>query len=88
MASNSNLHRVRLEIPGTQILSRLFIDDRELRGVRRIWFELGQGRGPFGDRQWGAPPTIHVEFYAQDLIVEGDAELDLTEVRPQRTHTP
>jgi hypothetical protein len=78
----SELSKVRVEIGESYLFTRVFIDDKELPGITRIWFDSGDfnGNGPL--KRMTNSTRIHVEFYPRELVVEGEGRTDLLEVHP------
>lgn len=81
MKAISDLPRIRITIPqGERAFTRVFVNDEELRGVTRIWFDSGDYSRPFdppGNR-WREEPKVHIELIA-DVEFEGKARADLIE---------
>lgn len=77
------LPKVRIQIGESSTFTSMTVDGHELRGITRLWFDSGDLNGSDGpSHRWRDTTRIHVEFIPSELIVEGDAELDLLEVRP------
>jgi hypothetical protein len=78
-----DLPKVRIEVGPSAIFTRVYVNDVEFKGVTRVWFDSGEvdsGDGP--RRSYRNTTRIHLDFYAQDLLVTGNAEVDALEVRP------
>jgi hypothetical protein len=82
--SDDKLPRIRIETGATAIFTRVFVDDRELRGVTRVWFDTGDiDAGDRPRKAWRDTTRVHIEFIPGDLIVEGIADTDFIEQRPK-----
>lgn len=82
----SELHKVRIEIGDSYLFTRVYIDDKELKGVTRIWFDSGDFNGNGPAMRMTNATRIHVEFYPRELVVEGESNrTDLLEVHPMYT---
>lgn len=83
MRGRKELPKVRIEVGEATIFTKVFIDDVELRGVTRVWFDSGDVDAGDRPRQaWRGTTRIHIEFIPQELIVEGVAGVDFLETRP------
>lgn len=72
---------IRIAIPeGERMFTRVFINNEELRGVTRIWFDSGDQSRPFDPpgHRWREEPKVHIELIA-DIEFEGRARADLIE---------
>jgi hypothetical protein len=78
------LPKVRIEIGESAILTRVFVDGRELRGIVRVWFDSGdiQGKDRPGHGWYKDTTRVHLEFMPQELVVEGVARTDFIETQP------
>jgi hypothetical protein len=78
----SDLAKVRIQIGESSLFTRMEIDGVELRGITRLWFDSGDLNGQDGPRYaWRGRTRIHVEFYPDELLVEGEADVSKMEVR-------
>lgn len=81
----SDLPKVRIEIGERAVFTRVYIDDEELRGVTRVWFDSGNvdpHDGPrLGNREY---TRVHVEFYPAELLVTGHTDVSAMETKPVR----
>jgi hypothetical protein len=85
---NKEFPKVRIEIGPAAIFTRVYIDEKELKGITRVWFDSGDVDA--GDRPRKAfrdLTRVHIEFYPQELIVEGETEVDFIEERPRHLVT-
>lgn len=83
MRGDDRFPHVRIEVGPTAVFTRVFIDDRELRGVTRVWFDSGDVDP--GDRPRKAfrdVTRVHLEFYPSELVVDGNTSVDLLKVEP------
>ncbi len=77
-----DLPSVRIEVGETPIFTRVFINDVELKGVTRVWFDSGDV-GADGPRfSFQNATRVHLTFYPADLLFTGTADVDAIEQRP------
>lgn len=80
----SDLPKVRIEVVESWWFTRVYINEVELKGVTRVWFDSQDPTGTDGPRnRYSAHTRVHVDFYAADLLIEGNAEVEATEQRPK-----
>lgn len=79
------MSRVRIELGRTPILSRVYIDDIEVRGVSRVWFDSGDFNSHDGPRRFYSDHTrVHLDILPDSLVVEGDPDVTVDEVARRR----
>lgn len=82
--ARSELPKVRIEIGEAAIFTRVFIDDKELKGITRVWFDSGDvDAGDRPRKSWRDTTRVHLEFYPSELLVDGKAEVDFLEEHPR-----
>ena len=77
--------RIRVEIGESAVFTRLFIDDKEIPGITRVWFDSGDlNHGDQPGRAWRTHTRVHVEMLPSELIVTGELEPEVyvAPVRP------
>jgi len=73
MARQKYLHTVRVEVPdGERALTRVLLDDKELRGVTRVRFDTGGVNDFDGEKA----PTVTISLIAE-VVFEGKLPVDL-----------
>lgn len=80
----SDLPKVRIEVGPSVLFTRVFVNDVEFKGVTRVWFDSGEVDSDGPRRSYRNATRVHLDFYAQDLLVEGHADVDALEVRPAK----